>query len=82
MLWPMKSLPLPVLLAALVGAIALPVDTVAGGTLLLIAGMGAIIRLDYACRYRGLRLPRRRILAAQAKFRPLARPVEANQLAA
>lgn len=54
----MNSLPLPALAAALVAVIALPVSAAAAGTLLVTAGLGAVIHADYVLRCRRVRLPK------------------------
>lgn len=55
----MKPFPHLVLLVTAAAFIALPFSVAAGGMLLLVAGLAAIISADYSQRYRGLRLPRR-----------------------
>lgn len=78
----MKTHSLPLLAAlALVGTMSLTVSLGAALMLILAAGVGAIIQLDYACRYRGLRLPRRRYPAVTANY-PWTAGREPNRLAA
>ena len=57
-LFTMNSLPLPAIAAAVTAVVALPFSVAAAGTLLLTAGLGAIIHIDYAQRQRRVRLPR------------------------
>lgn len=77
----MKSYPLPALVAALAAVIALPFSAAAAGTLLLTAGLGAIIHADYALRCRRVRLPRLAAVRDGATTRPPMR-CEPNRLAA
>lgn len=65
----MNSLPLPALAAALVAVIALPVSAAAAGTLLVTAGLGAVIHADYVLRCRRVRLPKL-AAARRASTRP------------
>jgi len=65
----MNSLPLPALAAAFAAVIALPFSAAAAGTLLLTAGLGAIIHADYVLRCRRVRLPKL-TTAGRATTRP------------
>jgi hypothetical protein len=75
-----------ILLTAAAAAYALPIDAAAAGLLLFVAGVAAIIRIDYADRYRGLPLPRAtapsRRPRARATFHAPPLQTERNQLAA
>jgi hypothetical protein len=78
----MKSLPIPAAVAALAGVIALPFSAPAAGMLLLTAGLGSMIHLDYVQRQRRVRLPK---LATQPRRNTTSRGPftrEAHQLAA
>lgn len=82
-----KPFPHLFLFTAAAAAYALPVDPVAAGTLLFVAGLVAIIGLDYAQRYRGLRLPHRTTTPtlrrkARVAFHAPPLPSEPNRLAA
>ncbi len=79
----MKSLPIPAIVAGLAAIIALPFSVPAAGTLMLTAGLGAIIHADYVQRHCHVRLPRRATAPARRNSNsrpPLSR--EAHQLAA
>lgn len=54
----MNSFPLPVLVAALAAAAALPFSPAAAGTLLFTAALGAIVHADYVQRRNRIRLPK------------------------
>lgn len=74
----MKAFSHPILLAAAGIVVALPFSLEAAGLLAFTAGLGAIIRVDYPRRYRGLPIPRRSLVPAHStKFR-----LEPNRLAA
>jgi len=77
----MNSLPLPAFAAALAALIALPFSAPAAGTLLVTAGLGAVIHADYVLRCRRVRLPR---LAASRRPASTRSPLccEPNRLAA
>jgi hypothetical protein len=66
----MKTFPLPAVIAAFAGVIALPFSAIGALTLLLTAGLGTIIHADYALRCRRVRLPRRTALRRAAPARP------------
>ncbi len=77
----MKTFPLPVILASASAVASLPFDGTTSAMLALTAGLGAILSVDYARRYRGLPLPRRaRVAPVRFKAPPLC--CENNRLAA
>jgi hypothetical protein len=83
----MKPFPQLVLFVTAAGGYALPISAAASGTLLFVAGVAAIITIDYGQRYRGLPMPRKAVKpAAAAKPRVVFRApplrVEPNRLAA
>lgn len=82
----MKPFPHLVLFVIAAAGYALPVSAAAAGCLLFVAGLAAIIAIDYPQRYRGLRLPRRPIAVRRPTSKPVFRApplrVEPNRLAA
>ena len=77
----MRSLPLPAFAAALAAFVALPFSGTAASTLLLTAGLGAILHADYPLRCRRIPLPRLVEALPAAKSRS-ALCCELNRLAA
>ena len=55
----MKTFPPPALIAALAALLAVPFSAAAASMLLLTAGLGFIIHVDYVLRTRRVRLPKR-----------------------
>jgi hypothetical protein len=82
----MKPFPHLVLFVAAAAGYALPISAAAAGTLLFVAGLAAIVCVDYSQRYRGLRVPRKstpsRTVRPRAVFRAPPLRVEPNRLAA
>ncbi len=62
----MKTFPLPALIAALAAFIAVPFSAAAASMLVLTAGLGFIIHVDYVLRVRRVRLPRRNPVSTTA----------------
>jgi hypothetical protein len=77
----MNSLPLPAIAAAATAVVALPFSVAAAGTLLLTAGLGAVIHVDYVQRQRRIRLPRLNTTQPTAEAQPCF-CAEVHQLAA
>ena len=78
----MKTFPLPAVVAALVGLIAVPFSAAAAGTLLFTAALGSIIHADYVQRQRRIRLPLRAVTKpmgsrSRAPFQPEVHPLAA-----
>ena len=83
----MKPFPHLILFVTAAAGYALPISAALSGTLLFVAGLAAIICIDYGNRYRGLRMPRLQpTAAARTKARPVFRApplaVEPHRLAA
>jgi hypothetical protein len=82
----MKPFPRLILFTLAAAGYALPVSFEAAATLVFVAGLGAVICLDYPQRYRGLRVPRRAAVAAAPRPRRIFRApplrVEPHRLAA
>jgi hypothetical protein len=79
----MRTFPLPALIAAAAALIAVPFSAAAASMLLLTAGFGFIIHVDYVLRTRRVRLPRRRpVLTTAVSLEPQAKGNERHQLAA
>lgn len=76
----MNSNPLPALAAALAALVTLPFSVPAAGTLLFVAGLGAVIHADYVARCQRVRLPRLTARPAPVTTLPLC--CEPHQLAA
>lgn len=73
----MKTFPLPALIAAVAALIAVPFSAAAASMLLLTAGLGFIIHVDYVLRTRRVRLPRRS--QVQTPAIPLEPPTKGNE---
>ncbi len=79
----MKTFPLPALIAALAALIAVPFSAAAASMLLLTAGLGFIIHVDYVLRTRRVRLPRRSpVPTTTVPVQPQTTGNERHQLAA